>query len=148
MLLTATVSWVLQIYHAIHRRRVLALQLSTLRQVRQSDPTLGIDGISSDLLTTLAIGIVEARNDFTQYGATYYFRDLEADASLAASLEYASDLAAEATASSQPHTRMAGALITAAVNSLTKLLDREFLHCGGDAASIVQAYAADHRHFS
>jgi hypothetical protein len=72
----------------------------------------------------------------------------EADASLAASLEYATDLAAEASASSQPHTRMAGALITAAVNSLTELLDREFLRFGGDAASIVQAYAEDHRHIS
>ena len=148
MLLTAAVSWVLQIYPALHRRRVLALQLSTLRQARQSDPTLGIDSIPSAVLTALAVGVVEARNDFTQYGATYYFRDLEADASLAASLEYATDLAAEATASAQPHTRMAGALITAAVNSLTELLNREFLRFGGDTASIVQAYAADHRHIS
>ena len=148
MLLTAAVSWVLQIYPALHRRRILALQLSTLRQARQSDPTLGIDSIPSDVLTALAVGVVEARNDFTQYGATYYFRDLEADASLAASLEYATDLAAEATASAQPHTRMAGALITAAVNSLTELLDREFLRFGGDTASIVQAYAEDHRHIS
>ena len=148
MLLTAAVSWVLQIYPALHRRRVLALQLSTLRQARQSDPTLGIDSIPSDVLTALAVGVVEARNDFTQYGATYYFRDLEADASLAASLEYATDLAAEATASAQPHTRMAGALITAAVSSLTELLDREFLRFGGDTASIVQAYAEDHRHIS
>jgi hypothetical protein len=148
MLLTAAVSWVLQIYPALHRRRVLALQLSTLREARQSDPTLGIDSIPSDVLTALAVGVVEARNDFTQYGATYYFRDLEADASLAASLVYATDLAAEAAASSQPHTRMAGALITAAVNSLTELLDREFLRFGGDTASIVQAYAEDHRHIS
>jgi len=148
MLLTAAVSWVLQIYPALHRRRVLALQLSTLREARQSDPTLGIDSIPSDVLTALAVGVVEARNDFTQYGATYYFRDLEVDASLAASVVYATDLAAEATASSQPHTWMAGALITAAVNSLTELLDREFLRFGGDTASIVQAYAEDHRHIS
>ena len=86
------------------------------------------------MLTALAAGVVEARNDFTQYGATYYFRDLEADASLAASLAYATDLAAEAAASAQPHTRMAGALITAAVSSLTELLDREFLRFGGDTA--------------
>ncbi len=148
MLLTAAVSWILQIYAAVHRRRVLALQLSTLRQVRQSDPSLGIDCVSSDVLSAVAIGIVEVRNDFTQYSATYYFRDLESDASLAVTLEYATDLAAEATASSQPHTRLAGELITAAVNSLAELLDRQFLGFGGDTASIVQAYAADHRHIS
>jgi hypothetical protein len=146
MLLTAAVSWVLQIYPALHRRRVLALQLSTLRQARESDPSLDIDSIPTDVLTALAAGVVEARNDFTQYGATYYFRDLEADASLAASLEYATRLAAEATASSQPHTRLAGALVAAAVKSLAELLDQEFLQLGGDTTAVIQAYAEDHRH--
>ena len=147
MLVTAAVSWVLQIYPALHRRRVLALQLSTLRQARRSDTSLAeVDSIPIDVLTTVAASIVEARNDFTQYGATYYFRDLEADASLAASLEYATDLAAEATASTQSQVRLAGAMITAAVNSLAELLDQEFLHLGGDTFAVVQAYAADHGH--
>ena len=147
MLVTAAVSWVLQIYPALHRRRVLALQLSTLRQARRSDTSLAeIDSIPIDVLTTVAASIVEARNDFTQYGATYYFRDLEADASLAASLGYATDLAAEAAASTQSQVRLAGAMITAAVNSLAELLDQEFLHLGGDTFAVVQAYAADHGH--
>jgi hypothetical protein len=140
---------VLQIYLALHRRRVLALQLSTLRQARRSDTSLAeIERIPIDVLTTVAESIVEARNDFTQYGATYYFRDLEADAWLAASLEYATDLAAEATASTQSQVRLAGAMITAAVNSLAELLDQEFLHLGGDTFAVVQAYAADHGHKS
>ena len=147
MLVTAAVSWVLQIYPALHRRRVLALQLSTLRQARRSDTSLAeIDSIPVDVLTMVAASIVEARNDFTQYGATYYFRDLEADASLAASLGYATDLAAEAAASTQSQVRLAGAMITAAVNSLAELLDQEFLHLGGDTFAVVQAYAADHGH--
>ena len=146
MLLTAAVSWVLQIYPALHRRRVLALQLSTLRQARRTDSTLGIDSIPTDVLTGLAASVVEARNDFTQYGATYYFRDLEADASLAASLEYATELAAEAARSANPQTRLAGALITAAVDSLAGLLSEEFLRLGGDTAAVIRAYAADHRH--
>ena len=147
MLVTAAVSWVLQIYPALHRRRVLALQLSTLRQARRSDTSLAeVESIPIGVLTTVAASIVEARNDFTQYGATYYFRDLEADASLAASLEYATDLAAEATASTQSQVRLAGAMITAAVNSLAELLDQEFLHLGGDTFAVVQAYAADHGH--
>ena len=147
MLVTAAVSWVLQIYPALHRRRVLALQLSTLRQARRSETSLAeIDSIPIDVLTTVAASIVEARNDFTQYGATYYFRDLEADASLAASLGYATDLAAEAAASTQSQVRLAGAMITAAVNSLAELLDQEFLHLGADTFAVVQAYAADHGH--
>ena len=93
------------------------------------------------MLTGLANAVVEARNDFTQYGATYYFRDLEADASLAFSLEYATELAAEAAGSSQPQTRLAGALITAAVDSLAGLLDEEFLRLGGDTDAVIRAYA-------
>jgi len=147
MLLTAAVSWVLQIYPALHRRRVLALQLSTLRQARRLQPAVGIESVPTDILTGLAAAIVEARNDFTQYGATYYFRDLETDASLAYSLQYASDLADEASGSTHPQTQLAGALITAAIESLAGLLDEEFLQLGGDTAAVVKAYAADHRHF-
>jgi hypothetical protein len=146
VLVTAAVSWVLQIYPALHRRRVLALQLSTLREARRSDTSLAIDSIPIDVLTSLAAGIVEARNDFTQYGATYYFRDLETDASLAASLAYTTELAAEAAASTQSQIRLVGAMIAAAVDSIAKLLDQEFLHLGGDTAAVVRAYATDHRH--
>jgi hypothetical protein len=145
MLLTAAVSWVLQIYPALHRRRVLALELSTLREARRVNPNLGIDAIPTHVLTGLADAVVEARNDFTQYGATYYFRDLEADASLASSLEYATQLATEAS-TAQPQTRLAGALITAAVESLAGLLNQEFLRLDGDTAEVLRAYAADHRH--
>jgi hypothetical protein len=148
MLLTAAVSWVLQIYPALHRRRVLALQLSTLREARRAQPSLGIDSIPTDVLTGIATAVVEARNDFTQYGATYYFRDLEADASLAFSLEYATQLAGEASDSTHPQARLAGALIAAAVDSLAGLLDEEFLRLGGDTEAVIKAYAADHRHTS
>ena len=147
MLLTAAVSWVLQIYPALHRRRVLALELSTLREARRMQP-VGIESVPTDILTGLAAAVVEARNDFTQYGATYYFRDLEADAALASSLEYAAQLAGEAAGSERPQTRLAGALISVAVDSLARLLDEEFLQLGGDTAAIIKAYAVDHRHAS
>jgi short subunit dehydrogenase-like uncharacterized protein len=127
---------------------VLALQLTTLRDARLANPALGIDSVPTDVLTALASAVVEARNDFTQYGATYYFRDLEADASLAASLDYATTLAAEAARSERPQTQLAGALITAAVDSLADLLNQEFLQFDGDTDAVIRAYAADHRHLN
>src|SRR4029079_9377239 len=92
--------------------------LSTLREARRANPDLGIDSVPTDVLTGLSAALVEARNDFTQYGATYYFRDLEADASLAASLEYATALAVEATESAHPQTRLAGRLMNATRHTL------------------------------
>ena len=146
MLLTAAVSWVLQIDPALRRRRVLALQLSTLREARRANPDLGVDGIPTGVLTGLAAAIVEARNDFTHYGATYYFRDVEADASLAASLEYAARLANDGAGSTHPQTRLAAGLITAAVESLAVLLNQNFLKLDGNIDAVIQAYATDHRH--
>lgn len=148
MLLTAAVSWVLQIYPALHRRRVVALELSTLREARRAQPNLDIDAVPTGVLTGLATAIVEVRNDFNQDGATYYFRDLETDASLAVSIQYATQLADEAAQSEHPQLRLAGALLAAAVDSLAGLLDAEFLQLGGDTAAVIRAYAADHRHTS
>ncbi|GAB3221614.1 potassium channel family protein [Mycolicibacterium hippocampi] len=146
MLLTAAVSWVLQIYPTLHRRRVVALELSTLREARRTQPGLDIDAVPTSVLTGLATAIVEVRNDFNQDGATYYFRDLEADASLAVSIQYATQLADEAAQSERPQMRLAGALLAAAVDSLAGILDAEFLQLGGDTAAVIRAYAADHRH--
>jgi hypothetical protein len=148
MLVTAAVSWVLQIYPALHRRRALALQLATMRDARESVDDSAIESVPLDVLTAVASAMVEVRNDFTQYGATYFFRDLEADSSLAASLGYASELAADAAASEDQQFRFAGAMLASAVELLAELLDREFLHLddGSDTATIVRAYAHDHGH--
>ncbi|ULE34806.1 potassium channel family protein [Mycobacterium sp. IDR2000157661] len=144
MLITAAVSWVLQIYPALHRRRVLALQLSSLREarLRQADPD--IDDVPTDVLTDIAAGLVEARNDLTQYGSTYYFRDLDADTALAAWLGYAATLGEEAEASAEPRMRTAGAMLCAVAANLAQLLDREFLHLDADTAAVIEAYADAH----
>ncbi len=62
--------------------------------------------------------------------------------------DYATQLAAEAAGSAHPQTRLAGALITAAVDSLAGLLNEEFLRLDGDTGDVIRAYAADHRHTS
>lgn len=145
MLFTAAVSWVLQIYPALHRRRVLALQLTNLTRARRAQPDLGIDSVPTDVLTGIASGVIEARNDLNQYGETYYFRDLEGDAALPVALGHAIRLADEAAAAGNPSTRLVGEMLSAAVDELAELLDRDFLHTGGDTQTVVTAYAADHR---
>lgn len=143
-IITAAVSWVLQIYPALHRRRVLALQLSSLRaaRCRQADPD--IDDVPTDVLADVAAGLVEARNDLTQYEATYFFRDLDVEAALAAWLGYAATLGEEAEASADPRMRTAGAMVCVAVENLAELLDSEFLHLGGNTAAVIAAYADAH----
>ncbi|BCM72894.1 hypothetical protein EASAB2608_08228 [Streptomyces sp. EAS-AB2608] len=142
-LLTATVSWVLEIYPALTRRRVLAIRLALLRDAdptpRQIDCTAG-----ALLLDSLATEVARVRIDFTQYAEAYYFHDGEDHASLAAMVGHAVTLAQRGRAAQRPEVRLAGDLLAGALQDLAAILDQRFLHTGGTAKEVFAAYAADH----
>ncbi|WP_406411410.1 potassium channel family protein [Streptomyces sp. NBC_01614] len=142
-LLTATVSWVLEIYPALTRRRVQAIRLALLRD---SDPTAQqIDCTAGALLLdSLATDVVRVRIDFTQYAEAYYFHDGEDHSSLAAMVGYAADLAQRGQAARRPEVRLAGDLLDGALQDLAAMLDQRFLHTGGTPTQVFAAYAADH----
>ncbi|MEU5644447.1 potassium channel family protein [Streptomyces milbemycinicus] len=142
-LLTATVSWVLEIYPALTRRRVLAIRLALLRG---SDPTTGqLDcAVGALLLDSLATEVVRVRVDFTQYAEAYYFHDGEDHSSLAAVIGYAVALAERGQAARRPDARLAGHLLAGALEDLATILDQRFLHTGGTPTQVFAAYAADH----
>ena len=92
-LLTVAVAWVLQIYPALTRRRVLAIRLSSLRraevlaEISTADSTM-----LSGVLERLSTDIIQAQVDLSEYSETYYFRDEDPNASLAVALAYAVEL--------------------------------------------------------
>ncbi|MFF8843375.1 potassium channel family protein [Streptomyces sp. NPDC015127] len=142
-LLTATVSWVLEIYPALTRRRVLAIRLALLRDAnptqQQIDSTAG-----ALLLDSLATEVVRVRIDFTQYAEAYYFHDGEDHSSLAAMVGYAAALAERGQAAGRPEVRLAGELLAGALRDLAAILDQRFLHTGAVPTDVFAAYAADH----
>lgn len=142
-LLTAAVSWVLAIYPALARRRVLAIRLALLQRsaptVDQLDCTMG-----ATLLEGLATEVARVRIDFTQYAEAYYFHDGEDHSSLAATIGYAVDLAHRGRAAGRPDVRLTGDLLAGALEDLAAILDERFLHTGGTPAHVFAAYAADH----
>ncbi|MFF9286698.1 potassium channel family protein [Streptomyces griseosporeus] len=142
-LLTAAVSWVLEIYPALSRRRALAVRLALLRE---ADPTPGqLDNTAGALLLDgLAGEVVRVRVDFTQYAEAYYFHDGEDRASFAAMAGFAGALAERGQGARRPEVRLAGELLTAALRDLAAVLDQRFLHTGGAPAEVFAAYAADH----
>ncbi|KOV49919.1 Ion transport 2 domain protein [Streptomyces sp. AS58] len=142
-LLTATVSWVLEIYPALTRRRVLAVRLALLHD---SNPTMQqIDSTAGALLLEgLATEVVQVRIDFTQYAEAYYFHDGEDHSSLAATVGWASDLARWGQTARRPEVRLAGDLLAAALRDLAAVLDQRFLHTGRGSTDVFAAYAADH----
>ncbi len=142
-LLTATVSWVLEVYPALTRRRVLAVRLALLRA--SSPSAEQIDSVTGALLLeSLATEVVRVRIDFTQYAEAYYFHDGEDHSSLAAILGYASALARRGRTARRPDVRLAGDLLAHALDDLAGILDQRFLHTGGPPTVVFAAYAADH----
>ncbi|MFI6034967.1 potassium channel family protein [Streptomyces sp. NPDC051315] len=142
-LLTATVSWVLEIYPALTRRRVLAVRLALLRD---ADPTTGrLESTAGALLLdSLATEVVRVRIDFTQYAEAYYFHDGDDHSSLAVMVGHAATLAERGQVARRPDVRLAGDLLAGALKDLAAVLDQRFLHTGGPPTDVFAAYAADH----
>jgi hypothetical protein len=146
-LMTAAVTWVLQIYPALTRRRALAIRLSLLHRV---DVRRLVDDPDSDLaaplLESLATELVQVRVDLTQYPETYYFRDGDVEASLPAVLPVAGSLRRAAAQAPRLDARVAGELLGHAVDDFARVVDRQFLRCGLAPAAVLTAYATDHGH--
>lgn len=146
-LLTAAVSWVLQVYPALARRRVLALRLSMLEA---NDAASTVRALASsavaDLLDRLAGDIVQVRVDLTQYAETYYYREGDPRASLAAVLEYAVDLADAGRASPAPSMWLAAATLEQALVDLCQILRTQFGRQGETVREVLRDFAAEHRH--
>jgi hypothetical protein len=146
-LLTAAVTWVLQIHPALTRRRTLAIRLSLLRRTDAVRVLAEEDvPMAANLLEDIAGELVQARVDLTQYAETYYFRDGDESASLAATIATASDLAHAAERSPRADLRFAGSLLDLALGDFARLVDEQFLRVGGPPQAVLSAYAADHGH--
>jgi hypothetical protein len=126
-LLTAAVSWFLQIYPALARRHTLAIRLELLGKteyVSHLDRT--DDTSSSRTLEILARDIIQMRVDLMQNPETYYFHEAGPEVLLPAPLALACTLGSRARQSRRQDLRLAGELLGAALEDLAFFLQREF----------------------
>jgi hypothetical protein len=146
VLFTAAISWVLQVYPALTRRRSLAHRLAlmartgTAEVVRTGDP-----GVVLGMLDSVVDDLLEVRVDLLQYGESYYFREEDADLSLAATLPYALSLADAARANPSPEAQHAGAVLQEALASTSDALE-SFLGEHDSTPDMLDAFARDHHH--
>lgn len=141
-LLTAAVSWVIEVYPALARRRTLALRIALADRADLLDARARA---REELMRRFADDLAAVRVDFTQYAVTYYFADSDPLTSLPHVLPQVLTLAAAGRRAEDPSVRRAAALLDATLDDLARVLDREFLGCGGGTADVLAAYAADHR---
>lgn len=144
VVLSASITWVLQIYPALGRRRALALQLKSLgqqsavREVPQLDSSA-----AAGLLADLAASTGQVRIDLTQYPHTYYFWD-DVVTSLPAWIWQAWELAESGSRSPRADVRFAAGLLSSSLEDLAVLLGKEFLGQEGDTGAVLKAYRQDH----
>lgn len=149
VLLTAAISWILQIYPALGRRRSVAKRLSILKSTQASEVVTDADpDVASRMLDAVTDGLIEAEMDLMQYAESYYFLEDEEDLSLAVTLPYALELAEAGGDSASREVRLAADMLTTAVESLATRLDQSYLRTGSAAPGVLAAYMADHRHGS
>ncbi|WP_104062480.1 potassium channel family protein [Arthrobacter sp. 4R501] len=146
-LLTATVTWILQTYPALSRRRAVAHHLNLFREAA------GPEGLTSmeprhaaGLLESLAQNVASVSIDLLSFHETYYFREVEQRGSLPATVAYAHQLASEAKLSENPELRFAGRMLHAALDDLAEVLRGKFGHPGTTSSEVFDSYALHHRH--
>lgn len=143
-LLTAAVSWVLQVYPALTRRRALSLRLDALRRAGSADVLLDLHpATAARLLADVADAVGAVCVDLLQYSETYYFRDADDRTTLAMTVPYARELADTAARSDSPDVRYAGSALSAVLDDLATVLDDQFLHTGDGTAGVLSAYRQD-----
>lgn len=146
-LLTATVTWILQTYPALSRRRAVAHHLNLFKEAAGPEGLTSLEPRhAAGLLESLARNVASVSIDLLSFHETYYFREVEQRGSLPATVAYAHQLASEAELSENPELRFAGRMLHAALDDLAEVLRGKFGHPGTTSSEVFDSYALHHRH--
>ncbi len=150
-MLTAAVSWLLQIYPVLSRRRALAYEIHLLVDTERR---LGVDvprlepAIASQLYAELTSRLIGVERDIVKYPITYYFAETDRRFALSAALRDLDELAERgAFEEHDDAVRLRAAMLKEATDDLTHTVAERFLlgrrHAHDDP---LDAFARDHHH--
>lgn len=144
-LFTAAVSWALQVYPVLGRRRSLALRLSVLDSTGYPSQVASLDSPApAALLQDLAGEFAQVRVDVHHYSETAYFRDPDEALSLAHHLGCAMRLTEAAASSRRADVRAAGGVLECALDDLARVLSGHFGGGDGNTREVIAAFARAH----
>ncbi len=153
-LLTASVTWVLSLNPAFHRRRFLAREISLVGESEQEHGDL-LDGTSADAadrtLKDLTSALIGVQGDLVRFPVTYYFHNADEKASLPTVMPYLLGLAKRATGEQRsPEVRRRGAMLRGAIDDFSATLVWSFVGSSDPSSAsteeVLEAYAEDHLH--
>lgn len=151
-LFTAAVSWLLSIYPALSRRKVLAHEANL---VRESEREVGsvVEELSADaadrLLASLTSQLVTVQGDLVQFPVTYYFHNGDERFALPGVMPYLVRVAQSAGREDRPpEVRFRARMLHDAIDDFSSTVASYFLDLppSSPTAAILAAYARDQRH--
>ena len=145
-LLTAAVSWFIELYPGLGRRRALALRIALMERVDTAQHLPEMEPVTaSALLDTLTADLAQAHVDLWQNAESYYFSEDNAETSLAAKLPYGLAMARAARRSPDKTVRNSGHMLEAGIDGFARILRARFIRTGEGTDEILQEFARQHR---
>lgn len=145
-LLTAALTWFMQIYPPLLRRRSLALELKSLADVDYAAHLADADPVTAArVLDAVTAGLRTVQVDFAQHTEGFYFPEPRPDLNLARQLPVVLPLRETALDHTDQAVRLSGQRLSLGLEQLTATLRQEFLGGGEDPAAVIAAYAAEHQ---
>lgn len=145
-LLTAAVSWFIELYPGLGRRRALALRIALMERADMAGRLPQLEtATASALLDSLTADLAQVRVDLWQNAESYYFSEDDADTSLAAKLPYALRMARAARRSTDHTIRNSGHMLEGAVDDFARVLRNRFFRMGDSTDEILSEFARQHR---
>lgn len=146
ILFTAAVSWIMQLYPALNRRRTSCLRIRSLVEGGFASRLERDQAYETDALVMneIASALAHIRVDLTQSAETYYFAEKDRSLALPQAMTAAWNIAKTAEKSRTPTVVAAGEVLTVAVSDVATLLQHEFLQqADDDTPAIIDAAARD-----
>ncbi|AVZ39374.1 MULTISPECIES: potassium channel family protein [unclassified Dietzia] len=145
-LLTASLTWFMQVYPPLTRRRALALRLHGLAEAGYAEAVRELSPVTiARAAEDLAAEINAVTVDLSQHSETYYFQDGNPHQSLSRQVAHAVDLRDAATESGDPESRVGARALSTSLDRLAESLG-DFVDAGQDpdVREVFDAYAGDH----
>jgi hypothetical protein len=147
-LLTASVSWLLSIYPVLESGRSFAQEAMSLYNACRRCHLAISDLAESEahsLIHGLAVQLASVRNQMVQFPVTYYFNVGEKKTSIAAVMPFVAHIAEEAELDIRPGVRLAGSVLSSAVDNFAEFVGSTFLGMpNGNRKAILSTLACDH----
>ena len=148
-LLTASLSWLLSIYHALLRRRSLAYEIVLLRDAENETRIRAdrVDGEAAECLyAELTSRLVAVERDLVVFPISYYFAESDKRFALPTALPFLLELAERGISGSlAPSARLRAAMLRQAIDDFAHTTAGLFHgQRSQSAARMLDAYARDH----